>query len=104
MGTKAFTRIKSARIAPQTVNCSRWHGVRTVSSSPRTCFPRLLALSSAAGPGLILFRGVSYPDAEMCELLERALSEVSPATLESSMCVVDKKRMCLTRLPLHNRS
>jgi predicted nuclease of predicted toxin-antitoxin system len=67
-------------------------------------FPQLLALSSAAGPGLILFRGGSYSDAEMCELLERVLSEVSPAILESSICVVDKKRIRLTRLPLHSRS
>jgi len=33
-------------------------------------FPRLLALSLAEGPGIILFRGGNYSDLEMCELLE----------------------------------
>jgi hypothetical protein len=39
-------------------------------SPPALDFPQLLALSSAAGPGLILFRGGNYSDAEMCELLD----------------------------------
>ena len=63
-------------------------------------FPRLLALSSAEGPGLILFRGGNYSDAEMCDLLERVLRQVAPDALESSICVVDKKRIRITRLPL----
>ena len=63
-------------------------------------FPRLLALSSAAGPGLILFRGGNYSDAEMCDLLERVLKEVPPETLEISICVVDRKRIHITQLPL----
>ena len=67
-------------------------------------FPRLLALSSAAGPGLILFRGGNYSDAEMCELLERVLTNVSAATLADSVCVVDRQRIRLTRLPLQHRS
>jgi predicted nuclease of predicted toxin-antitoxin system len=67
-------------------------------------FPRLLALSSAEGPGLILFRGGNYSDAEMCNLLERVLREVAPDVLESSICVVDKKRMRITRLPLDRKA
>ena len=67
-------------------------------------FPQLLALSSAAGPGLILFRGGNYSDAEMCELLERVLAEVPPEQLEVSVCVVDKRRIRLTRLPLLRNS
>ena len=67
-------------------------------------FPRLLALSSAAGPGLILFRGGNYLDAEMCNLLERVLGQVSPEDLECSVCVVDKRRIRITRLPLDRRS
>ncbi len=63
-------------------------------------FPRLLALSSARGPGLILFRGGSYSDAEMCELLREVLEKVEPAALERSVCVVDKRRVRITRLPL----
>jgi len=63
-------------------------------------FPRLLALTSTEGPGLILFRGGNYSDAEMCELLERVLAEVPPEQLEVSVCVVDRRRIRLTRLPL----
>jgi len=66
-------------------------------------FPRILALSSAEGPGLILFRGGNYPDAEMRDLLERVLAEVSPEVLGVSVCVVDKQRIRLTRLPLGQR-
>ncbi|MBI1877462.1 MAG: DUF5615 family PIN-like protein [Chloroflexi bacterium] len=64
-------------------------------------FPRLLVLSSAAGPGLILFRGGNYSDSEMCDLLERVLKEVQPEILENSICVVDKKRVRVTQLPLN---
>lgn len=66
-------------------------------------FPRLLALSSAGGPGLILFRGGNYSDAEMCDLLDRVLTEVPPEILETSVCVVDRKRIRCTRLPLREK-
>ncbi len=63
-------------------------------------FPRLLALSAAKGPSTILFRGGSYSDEEMRELLERVLQTVPPETIEQSICVVDRKRVRITRLPL----
>ncbi|HEX9732740.1 MAG TPA: DUF5615 family PIN-like protein [Thermoanaerobaculia bacterium] len=63
-------------------------------------FPRLLALSSAKGPGVILFRGGSYSDREMCDLLERVLTTLDPETLAQSICVVDRHRLRVTRLPL----
>jgi predicted nuclease of predicted toxin-antitoxin system len=66
-------------------------------------FPRILALSSAEGPGLILFRGGNYSDAEMRDLLDRVLAEVPPEVLEVSVCVVDKQRIRFTRLPLGRR-
>ena len=42
-------------------------------------YPRLLALSQADGPGVILFRGGSYSDLEMLDLLDRVL--IRSATL-----------------------
>jgi predicted nuclease of predicted toxin-antitoxin system len=63
-------------------------------------FPRLLALSSAEGPGIVLFRGGNYSDQEMRELLERVLLGVPPDVLQRSICVVDKTRMRITRLPV----
>lgn len=53
-------------------------------------FPRMLALSAAEGPGLILFRGVAYSDEEMRGLLERVLEAVETEVLERSICVVDR--------------
>ena len=67
-------------------------------------FPQLLALTAADGPGIILFRGGNYSDVEMCNLLEHVLQEVSPATLECSICVVDKKRIRVTPLPLKRKN
>jgi predicted nuclease of predicted toxin-antitoxin system len=63
-------------------------------------FPRLMALSLSAGPGLILFRGGNYSDSEMCDLLARVLAKVRPEVLEKSLCVVDKRRVRVTRLPV----
>jgi predicted nuclease of predicted toxin-antitoxin system len=63
-------------------------------------FPRILALSLANGPGVILFRGGNHSDAEMRSLLERVLTGVQPDVLEKSICVVDKKRIRITQLPL----
>ena len=63
-------------------------------------FPRLLALSSASGPGIILFRGGNYSDDEMCDLLERVLESVPVDDLEKSICVVDHSRVRVTHLPI----
>ncbi len=63
-------------------------------------FPRLLALSAASGPGLILFRGGNYSEAEMRALLRQVLERVSSEQLAQCVCVVDKHRIRLTNLPL----
>jgi predicted nuclease of predicted toxin-antitoxin system len=66
-------------------------------------FPRLLALSLAEGPGLILFRGGNYSDGEMCDLLGRVLQNVPAETLENAVCVVDRRRIRVTHLPFERR-
>ena len=66
-------------------------------------FPRLLALSAADGPGMILFRGGNYSDREMCGLLDRVLLMVPPDVIQSSICVVDRRRVRITRLPLDRK-
>lgn len=63
-------------------------------------FPQLLALSAANGPGLILFRGGNYSESEMRALLHQVLEEVPTEVLERSICVVDRRRLRITRLPL----
>jgi predicted nuclease of predicted toxin-antitoxin system len=66
-------------------------------------FARLIALSLADGPGLILFRGGNYSDKEMCDLLLRVLKDVPSDALASSVCVVDKKRIRVTQLPFKRK-
>jgi predicted nuclease of predicted toxin-antitoxin system len=66
-------------------------------------FPRLIALTLADGPGLILFRGGSYSDSEMCDLLGRVLQEVPSELLDRSICVVDRTNVRVTALPLDRK-
>lgn len=63
-----------------------------------------MALSLAQGPGLILFRGGNYSDIEMCDLLARVLQKVPAETLEKSICVVDRRRIRVTRLPFERKA
>lgn len=61
-------------------------------------YPRLLALTRAAGPGLILFRGGSYSDREATERLAHLLERVSPRVLGVSIVVIERSRIRLRRL------
>jgi predicted nuclease of predicted toxin-antitoxin system len=63
-------------------------------------YPRLLALEHADGPGLILFRGGSYSDAEMLGLLDRILALEPASDLERCITVVDRTRIRKHRLPV----
>lgn len=53
-------------------------------------FPRMLALSSAEGPPVILFRGGNYSDVEMRKLLERVLQQVTPEIIMRSIGLLDR--------------
>jgi predicted nuclease of predicted toxin-antitoxin system len=63
-------------------------------------YPRLLALQAAQAPGVILFRGGTYSDAEMLDLMDRVLSQVEASDLETSITVVDEGRVRRRRLPI----
>ncbi|MPY89465.1 MAG: hypothetical protein GEU99_16250 [Luteitalea sp.] len=63
-------------------------------------YPRLLATVQATSPGVILFRGGTYSDAEMLALLDRVLSHVSEHDLMSSIVVVDERRIRRRPLPI----
>jgi predicted nuclease of predicted toxin-antitoxin system len=63
-------------------------------------YPRLLALSGANAPGVVLFRGGSYSDDEMLGLLGRVLGFAADLDLENSIVVVDRERVRRRRLPL----
>ena len=63
-------------------------------------FPRLLALSGAEGPSLILFRGGNYSEQETEELLERTLRIIPEHEILKSVIVIDKTRIRRRYLPL----
>lgn len=63
-------------------------------------YPRLLALLKADRPGVILFRGGSYSDAEMLALLDRVLAQSGTLELERSITVVDQHRIRRRSLPI----
>ncbi len=63
-------------------------------------FPRLLALTGADGPGLVLFRGGNYSESEMRALLERVLQAVPLEELPRSIVIVDRRRIRRRRLPI----
>jgi hypothetical protein len=47
-----------------------------------------------------LFRGGSYTDDEMLQLLDRVLAQSNPLDLEHSITVVDRARVRRHRLPI----
>jgi predicted nuclease of predicted toxin-antitoxin system len=63
-------------------------------------YPRLLALHQASRPGIILFRGGAYSDAEMLGLLDRVLTHTPALDFEGSIVVVDRRRIRRRALPI----
>lgn len=63
-------------------------------------FPRILALTYAEGPAIILFRGGNYSEIETQQILARVLNTINEERLTNSVTVVDKIRIRSTRLPL----
>ena len=64
-------------------------------------YPRLLALTKAEGPGLILFRGGNYNEQEAIFYMEYVLKIIPEGELSSSIVVVEKERIRRRRLPLN---
>jgi len=63
-------------------------------------YPRLLAITRASGPGLILFRGGNYSDQETFEGMDRVLETINPENLATSIVVIEKKKIRRRPLPL----
>jgi len=63
-------------------------------------YPRLLALTGSKGPGLILFRGGNYSEAESLDRLQAALAAVPEQQLPHSIVVIEKRRIRRRRLPV----
>jgi predicted nuclease of predicted toxin-antitoxin system len=63
-------------------------------------YPRLLAITRAEGPGLILFRGGNYSDQEIFEGMDRVFETIPLENLTNSIVVIEKKRIRRRPLPL----
>ncbi len=63
-------------------------------------YPRLLALSRAEGPGLILFRGGDYSEQETVDRLSKAFETIRDEELPVSLIVIEKQRIRKRRLPI----
>lgn len=63
-------------------------------------YTRLLALSQADGPGLILFRAGNYSERETMERLKLALEVVPSKELLTSIVIIEKRRIRRRRLPI----
>mgnify|MGYP001565952701 CR=1 FL=1 len=67
-------------------------------------YPRLLALTEAEGPGVILFRGGNYSEQEAVNRLMQALTTIPNEDLPNSIIVIEKGRIRRRRLPLEPSS
>ena len=63
-------------------------------------YPRLLALAGSDRPGLILFRGGDYSEAESVDHLQRVLKVVPDEDLPHCIVVVERGRIRRRWLPL----
>jgi predicted nuclease of predicted toxin-antitoxin system len=63
-------------------------------------YPRLLALSAAAGPAVILFRGGDWKESEAIDRLSAAITIIPGDELSASIVVIEKTRIRRRGLPL----
>jgi len=63
-------------------------------------YPRLLALTGAAGPSLILFRGGDWRGAEIVAAVQDLLNRVDEAGIAQSLFVVERDRVRRRQLPV----
>jgi len=63
-------------------------------------YPRMLALSHASEPSLILFREGTWSELEVIDRMTEILRILSPFEIEQSIVVVDRDRIRRRRLPI----
>ena len=63
-------------------------------------FPRLLALTQANEPSLILFRGGNWSDVDVVRRMQVVLASANEADITQSILVVDRDRIRRRRLPI----
>ena len=63
-------------------------------------YPRLLALSGAQGPSLILFRGGDWSEPEVTARMQQIFHIMGESEIMQSVVVVDRNRVRRRRLPI----
>ena len=63
-------------------------------------YPRLLAISRAVAPSLILFRGGDWSGAEVIGRMEDILAGLNETDITQSILVVERNRVRRRRLPI----
>jgi predicted nuclease of predicted toxin-antitoxin system len=63
-------------------------------------YPRLLALTGATGPSLILFRGGDWADDEIIARMSDILAALAERDILQSILVIDRTRIRRRRLPI----
>ncbi len=85
--------------ASDEVILERARGEQRVVVTADLDYPRLLALTRAEGPSLIIFRGGNYSEQEAVEHLRRTLETIPDEELPNSIIVLEKSRIRRRRLP-----
>jgi len=63
-------------------------------------YPRLLAKAGAGSPGLVLFRGGDFSEAECVSRLSQALESIPEEDLARSVVVIERHRIRRRPLPI----
>jgi len=63
-------------------------------------YPRLLALTGALAPSLILFRGGNWSDVDIVGRMQQILQGLGESDISQSILVVDRDRIRRRRLPI----
>ncbi len=63
-------------------------------------YPRLLALATASGPSLILFRGGDWSEADVITRMHEILNSLEEGEVAQSILVVERGRVRRRRLPI----
>jgi predicted nuclease of predicted toxin-antitoxin system len=87
------------RAADSEIMARAKHETRTVITADLD-YPRLLAVTRANEPSLILFRNGNWSEAEVRTRLSGILATLTEADIAQSIIVVDRDRVRRRRLPI----
>ena len=86
--------------APDTEIIGRARNEERIVVTADLDYPRLLALSTADRPAVLLFRGGDWSESEAIERLRAALAILPESELTSSLVVIERTRIRKRTLPL----